>query len=424
MNFTLRSIALGFAFGIAGCAQGAFVTPGNGGASLLPNVARVASPLGRMQRQTGSSGPQIYVFQALPDAQTPEVGIVNIGKTLYGTTYYGGASNDGALYSVTTSGAETVMHSFPTGSGDGYNPDAALTAVKGTLYGTTYYGGAYGAGTIFAITPSGSYKVLYSFGASAGDAESPDTALTYVPAKGALYAVAYHGGTDGEGCIYKYSLGTKPKESVVYSFTGASNSPTDASSIVFYNNAFYGTTPGGGANGDGSVFKVTLSGTESLVYSFKEEPDGAHPYAGLTLLGNAFYGVTHDGGQGACGGYGGCGVIFKVAPGGKETVLYRFVDKTNVVDGGGPVSAMIALKGTLYGTAPCTGPRCSSVIFSEKPSGGHDNIVYDFISIASDPAGYPLSTFYGSPLPLNGTFYGTSATSAKSGYGTVWAVPE
>lgn len=427
MNLIQKSLALGCALGFAGCAQsGLGGSPGTVDPSLsvLPNAGGAGSRDGRMHPLSSSGGPQIYVFQGSPDASTPEVGVVSVGNTLYGTTYNGGANNDGALYSVTTAGAETVMHSFPTGSNDGYNPDAALTAVAGTLYGTTYYGGANGVGTLFSITPAGSYKILYNFGSTPNDCESPDTALTYAPSKNAFYAVTYHGGANGDGCIFKWSLGKKPAESILYSFTGGSNSPSGASAVVLYKDALYGTTITGGANDDGAIFKVTLKGQESLVYSFKDQPDGANPEAALTVLSDAFYGTTHAGGRGACIGYGGCGVVFKVTPAGKERVLYRFMDSNSIVDGGNPQSPLIVVGGTLYGTAPCTGPRCSSVIFSESPSGGRDTIVYDFGSTASSPDGYPLSAFYGPPLSLNGMFYGTSASSARSGYGTVWAVAQ
>ncbi|MGA8326822.1 MAG: choice-of-anchor tandem repeat GloVer-containing protein, partial [Candidatus Cybelea sp.] len=59
---------------------------------------------------------------------------------------------DGTVFSVTTSGTETVLHSFG-GSGDGAHPDASLLNVNGTLYGTTGGGGAHGDGTVFSLLP-------------------------------------------------------------------------------------------------------------------------------------------------------------------------------------------------------------------------------------------------------------------------------
>jgi uncharacterized repeat protein (TIGR03803 family) len=424
MNFTRISLALGCALNLAGCAQSGFGGSPNAlapGASVLPGAAHATLPLGKHRRSSGA--PEIYVFAGYPDASAPLTGLANLGNTLYGTTYEGGASNEGALYSVTTGGVETVIHNFPTGSNDGYSPDAAVTAVDGTLYGTTYYGGANGAGILYSITPPNSYKVLYNFGQTSSDCAQPDTTLTYVKSKRAFYGVAYHGGTDGEGCIFKYGLGGKnPGESVVYSFTGGSSSSTQASAPVFYKNALYLATPGGGAHGDGAVLAVTLSGKEKLIYSFKDDPDGAEPAAPLVVVGNALYGTTREGGQGACVGYAGCGTVFKVTPTGKEKVIYRFKDVVSAIDGTGPQAALIAIGSTLYGTTPqCSGNGCGAgTVFSVTTSGA-ESIVYHFSAPPSNPPGFPQNP-YSSVLSLNGTLYGTTDESTVTGYGTVYGL--
>jgi uncharacterized repeat protein (TIGR03803 family) len=76
-------------------------------------------------------------------------------NTLYGTTYDGGKSGYGTVYNITTTGVETVLHDFSSGSPpqDGVYPEADLINVKGRLYGTTYEGGVSRAGTVFALTP-------------------------------------------------------------------------------------------------------------------------------------------------------------------------------------------------------------------------------------------------------------------------------
>ncbi|MBV9080788.1 MAG: hypothetical protein JO102_06685 [Elusimicrobia bacterium] len=428
MELLRKPLLLGCCLAVAGCAQGNLSGPGAlspGGLSALPSAPRAGMPTSRMKRLSGSNGPQIYVFQGQPDAGTPQVGLVNIGNTLYGTTAAAGANNLGAVYSVTTGGVETVMHSF-AGGADGETPYGALTNVNGTLYGTTYQAPPE-HGTIFAITPSGSYKVVYTFGTTSGDCIEPNSTMIYLPGKKALYGYAYRGGANGEGCIFKLNLAHKtPKESVVYSFTGSASSSTEASAPVFYNGALYLTTPGGGANGLGAVVKVTFTGQESLVYSFNSEPDGAHPQAGLTVVGSALYGTTSEGGQGACAGSAGCGVIFKLTAAGKEKVLYRFVDDVKVIDGANPQSPLIAVGNTLYGvTANCTGSGCGAgVVFALNTSGkGGDSIVFDFLDTASDPPGYPLFPF-GALLNLNGMLYGTTEDSVHIGAGTVYAVPQ
>ena len=82
---------------------------------------------------------------------------------LYGTTVEGGANYDGVVFSTTTSGKEQVVYNFGGQSGDGQRPMAPLTKYNGKLYGTTFAGGAYGLGTVFEVTTSGTERVLHSF---------------------------------------------------------------------------------------------------------------------------------------------------------------------------------------------------------------------------------------------------------------------
>ncbi|MBV8531955.1 MAG: hypothetical protein JO104_11600, partial [Candidatus Eremiobacteraeota bacterium] len=277
MKSLLKPLALGSALAVAGCAQGAVGTmpglPAAGAPSAIHDGGRGKLP--QMLIRPAVS-PAIYVFKGQPDAASPTTGLVHVGGMFYGTTAGGGTDNLGAIYSVTTGGTETIMHSF-TGKPDGENSYAPLTDVNGTLYGTTYYGGKNNVGCIFSITPSGTYKIVYSFKDNGKDAAEPQVAMTYDSTNETLYGVSYRGGATGEGAIFALSLaGSKPKESVVYSFTGASDSPTDSNALALFNGALYGTTPNGGTQNDGSIYKVVLSSRkESLVYSFKGIPDGA-----------------------------------------------------------------------------------------------------------------------------------------------------
>jgi uncharacterized repeat protein (TIGR03803 family) len=99
----------------------------------------------------------------------PAAGLAYVNGTLYGTTVHGGSSNPqspnlglGTVFAVSKSGTERVLHSF-TGRPDGAYPYAGLISVNGTLYGTTSGGGANGYGTVFAVSTSGAERVLYSF---------------------------------------------------------------------------------------------------------------------------------------------------------------------------------------------------------------------------------------------------------------------
>jgi uncharacterized repeat protein (TIGR03803 family) len=122
---------------------------------------------------------------------------------LYGTTDTGGAHGDGVVFNVTPAGAFTLMHSF-NGLGDGANPQAALVASNGKLFGTCINGGRLGGwlskgqGTIFSITPSNGFTTLYRFNGSVGS--NPAGGL--VVSNNVLYGDTVVGGTNNEGVFY------------------------------------------------------------------------------------------------------------------------------------------------------------------------------------------------------------------------------
>jgi|HubBroStandDraft_4_1064222.scaffolds.fasta_scaffold00105_9 uncharacterized repeat protein (TIGR03803 family) len=387
---------------IAGCATGTGSTLPT---TLTPNVSSAR----HFQRLTTTGNPAIYLFQGQPDGALPYDGLVDVNGTLYGTTSAGGTSNQGSVFSVTPSGSETILHSF-TGS-DGSLPYASLIYVKGKLYGTTYNGGTSGAGTVFSITTSGKEKVLHSFG-SGSDGTSPQADLFSYG--GALYGTTYSGGAHGVGTVFKITLsGT---ESVVYSFKGL---PTDGSSpragVIFYKNAFYGTTYSGGigtSTSDGTVFKVTRSGKETVVHTFTGNPDGSNPSGDLLAYNNSLYGTTDTGGS-----YGG-GTVFKITSKGKSTVLYSFGQPGSTHDQVGPQAGLLNVNGTFYGTVQ--GANAGGAVFAITP-GGAESFVYQFNQ--NGPIDSPLAPL-GEVIDLNGTLYGTTVSDVANGaQGTVFAVP-
>ncbi len=164
----------------------------------------------------------LYRFNKAPDGHNPFAGLVNVNGTLYGTTFWGGA-RVGTVYSITTGGAEQVLYRFG-GKTDGTEPYAGLIDVNGTLYGTTYAGGGYGCtgggcGTVFSITTGGTEKVLYSFGGGI-DGAYPGAGLTDL--NGTLYGTTISGGSGcgSDGCGTVFSITTGGTEQVLHSFTG------------------------------------------------------------------------------------------------------------------------------------------------------------------------------------------------------------
>jgi len=297
----------------------------------------------------------LHCFAAKPDGAVPQAGLLNVSGTLYGTTNAGGAYGAGTVFAITPSGHETVLYSFYN---DGFHPLAGLIKVKGTLYGTTEYGCRSGGGTVFAITTSGKKTVLHCFAAEP-DGASPYAGLLDV--NGTLYGTTWAGGASGYGTVF--SITTSGKETVLHSFgTNAGDGESPWASLINVKGTLYGTAGGGGANGDGTVFAITTSGKETVLYSFKGRPDGAKPYAGLLNVNGTFYGTTNAGGA-YCRKHRGCGTIFSISPSGAETVLYSF----HAADGESPDAALLNINGTLYGTTSGGGANQHGTVFAFKP---------------------------------------------------------
>ena len=166
-----------------------------------------------------------------------------------------------------------------------------------------------GNGGVFSITPSGTKSTLYSFAGGSSDGSVPGSALIQA-GDGNLYGTTINGGASNNGTVFKVSLsGT---EAVVYSFAGGSDGADPFGLIQGSDGNLYGTTSAGGAQGAGTVFRITPSGTKTVLYSFAGgNSDGASPASALVLAtdGN-FYGTTYGGGAGNAG------TVFKVTPNG------------------------------------------------------------------------------------------------------------
>src|ERR1035437_8894175 len=270
----------------------------------------------------------------------------------------------------------TTIHRFCSQSGcpDGASPFAGLVqATNGDLYGTTSGGATNSAGTIFKITPGGTLTTLYSFCSQTNctDGATPYAGLVQA-ANGDLYGTTYYGGTNGGGTVFKITQGGTL--TTLYSFCSQTNC-TDgtgpgAGLVQAANGDFFGTTQVGGANDGGTAFKITPSGTLTTLYSFCSQTncaDGAYPYAGLVQLANGdLYGTTYSGGNNYNG------TVFKITPTGTLTTLYRFCSQTNCTDGEGPYAGLVqAANGDFYGTTEYGGTNgeYGGTVFKITPSG-------------------------------------------------------
>ena len=187
----------------------------------------------------------------------------------------------------------------------------------GTFTGQPYYGGAYGgsSGTVFKITPSGALTTLYSFCSLSGCPDGDELFAGLVqPIDGDLYGTTQGGGANSSGTIFKITpSGTL---TTLYSFCELAGCPDGIypGALIAANGDFYGTTSGGGANGHGTIFKITPSGTLTTLHSFcalANCPDGEGPAGRLVQDTNGdLYGTTAAGG--ANGNY---GTVFRLSVG-------------------------------------------------------------------------------------------------------------
>jgi uncharacterized repeat protein (TIGR03803 family) len=309
----------------------------------------------------------------------------------YGTTNKGGTKNNvvctsvepglgcGSVFKISSSGKLTTLYDFCSqpNCADGALPASGLIqATSGEIYGTTEYGGANNAGTVFKIGPTGKLTTLYSF------CSLPNCADGELPA----------------GALVQASNGD------FYGMTSGIEISKITSSTC--------TAPGAGKCG--TVFKITPAGVLTTLHSFCSQancPDGIFPEAGLIQASNGdLYGTTAEGGvndSGDCVIPGGCGTVFKITSGGTLTTLYAFCSQPKCMDGQFPAAqVMQAANGDLYGTSESGGVNGTGTVFQITPTGTLTTL-YNFCSqYDCADGGFP----YGALIQAtDGNFYGTTS---------------
>jgi len=378
-----------------------------------------------------SNGKIVYSFTGQNDGADPagQISFDSAGNG-YGTTVSGGKYGYGTVFELQRSGngfQQVVLYSF-SGGADGKNPYGGVTLdADGNLYGTTVAGGngglcaGDGCGVVYELVNKGGWiqTVLYNFTGN-DDGFGPGGAVVFDNA-GNLYGTTPDGGADGEGVVYELSPGRGSWQlTVIHAFTGGDDGAVGSLGALLYSGGnFYGVTELGGKNQAGTVFQLSPNGSNwnfTSLYSFRGQPDAAFPYGGLLTDGKGdFYGTTYYGGQN------GVGAVFEISLSQKkEGVVYSFKEGT---DGGYPTSTLaFDATGNMYGTTSMGGlPACDcGTVFELSPIRGHntwsETVLHRFKE--KPDGGFP---YYGLTADPSGNLYSTTASGGRDEAGIVFS---
>ena len=318
----------------------------------------------------------------------------------YGTTRLGGVSGYGTVFKVTPDGTYTVLHSFD--GVDGRLPDTALVAgTDGNFYGTTpedrtssgeTY--AYYPGTMYRITPTGEYTVLHLFDGTPANG-STSRGIVLGP-DGNFYGTATLSG------IFRI---TPQGDYTSLSPTNSIGGLPGAALALGRDGNFYGTTIPYQPGTEGAIFSISTAGASTLLHSF----DTANSTSAALIQGadGAFYGTSPYGGPTSDGGeY--TGTVYRITLAGDYSVLHRFTDTYS----SRPYTALAqAADGNLYGTA-------SRTVFRLAPDG-----TFTLLTPFEDPLEFLNEVFIDQNQVLYGTTRGSFQTTGGVFYKMTIAPP-
>jgi uncharacterized repeat protein (TIGR03803 family) len=366
----------------------------------------------------------------------PIAGVIfDASGNLYGTTFYGGTHGVGTVFKLTPqagSWAETVLYNFDNAGVGGFYANSRLVFdAFGNLYGSTFFGGTFGVGTVFELSPATSgvwtVKTLHDFDNRAGDGTYPHGGLI-LDAAGNVYGTAAGGGTGGWGIVFELTPTNNGNwtETVLHTFTGTDGASPYSSLIFDSSGNLYGTTASGGSSsactdGCGTVFELSPATgggwTEKVLHSFNNL-DGANPSAGVIsdAAGNLY---------GTAGGATGNGTVFELMPTRAGTWKSKILHHFSPMEGNNPSTLVFDTAGNLYGPAASGGAYKKGAIFELTPTTSgpwSEKLLYSFRAKGGN--GYDPAP--GLAFDNAGNLYGAALSGADpsclDGCGTVFEI--
>ena len=241
--------------------------------------APIAAPGAMPQDRSSGSYQVLYRFGSHGNPRydiggaNPE-GLIYVGGQLYGTTAGGGYHDFGTVYSMSTASMKTVLHRFGSGSyaNDGVDPVRELIEVKSLLYGATYIGGKCGSGSIYSITTTGTESIVPALRSG----REFNRVAGLVNLNGTLYGTTQYGRSTSDGTLQRYH-----RRDVIKTLHNFTNSPNDgaepAAPLLDVKGTLYGTTVYGGWTGKAPFTPSMRPAKRRCSITFKAAPMARYP---------------------------------------------------------------------------------------------------------------------------------------------------
>jgi len=368
----------------------------------------------------------LYSFTDNADGASPYAGLVqDSAGNFYGTTFAGGVGNQGSVFQFTNTGSLNPLYNFQS-----YQyPNSLIKGKDGNYYGTTL-SEANGKGSIFQIQVDSQgnlaqLNTIHVFAADGSEGTFPEGLIQDKYSDNYLYGTTYQGGLYNGGTIFQ--LSPNGSFQTLYSFNSSIEGANPAASLALGNDgSFYGTTTLGGTYNEGTVFNFTPGGTPTTLAPFNpNNPDGSMPLAALVQgTDGAFYGTTYQGGK-----YG-SGTIYKLS---YDTinkiwnlttlysfpaVLANFSNSFGAYPTGSLVQGLPGSDGHFYGTTRYGGTYGNGVVFELNPPNYHTLYIFSAMHNGENTDGAQPWTAL-TPID-DASFYGTTSMGGLYHYGTIF----